>query len=63
MTLQDSLVAFTRHLHRRAMRKHLRFAVVSAVNDNLRRATSPGARKGCGVPTPASQPTSFAGDA
>lgn len=62
MTLQDTLAAFTRTLHRRAMRKHLRFAVVNATNDNLRRRPSPAERKGAGFdPRPA--PTNPAGDA
>ncbi len=34
MTLQDTLAAFTRTLHRRVMRKHLRWQVRGYANDN-----------------------------
>jgi hypothetical protein len=34
MTLQDTLAAFTRHLHRRVMRKHFRWQVRGYANDN-----------------------------
>ncbi len=51
MTLQDTLTAFTRHLHRRVMRKHLRWQVRGYANDNLLCALSPCARKGAGIPS------------
>lgn len=34
MTLSDAFAAFTRRLHRKAMRPHFRWQVCNAVNDN-----------------------------
>jgi hypothetical protein len=38
MTLSDAFAAFTRRLHRKVMRAHMRFAVVTPANDNGRAA-------------------------